>query len=520
MSTISEKIKQKPIIGWLLFFATVVVVFLLGLLASSIMERRAEAVFAYTQKVEHSQFEPRNEVWGKNFPKQYQSYLNTADTSFRSKYNGNTMIDMLEVDPRLVVLWAGYGFSKDYNQGRGHYYAVTDIWKTLRTGAPDEDKHSPMPNTCWTCKSPDVPRLMHELIEEHGGDSQAGIAAFYAGKWDTKGHEIVNHIGCADCHDAETMNLRISRPALIEAFERMGKDINKASHQEMRSLVCAQCHVEYYFNKNTVEGSPYLTLPWDNGMSAEQMEEYYDNAEFKDWTHKLSKAPMLKAQHPGYEVYLTGVHASRGVSCADCHMPYHSDGGVKYTDHKMQSPLNNISNSCQVCHRQETGRLLADVYERQDRIIENRDELEVLIVHAHVEAKKAWDLGATEEQMKEILMDIRHAQWRWDYAAASHGGSFHSPVETSRVIATGITIAQEGRLKLARLLSDLGHNEPVPYPDIATKAKAQAYIGLDVEALQADKDRFMDEVVPQWLDKAAEREAGYVTKTMNSPGAE
>jgi len=243
MKSISSIVKAKPWVGWLIFFITVAVVFLLGLLASSITERRAEAGFAYTPRVEHTQLEPRNEVWGQNFPREYQSYLKTRDTNFRTKYNGSAMIDMLETDPRLVILWAGYGFSKDYNQGRGHNYAVTDIINTLRTGAPVDGKTSPMPNTCWACKSPDVPRLMDEI----------GVAEFYKGTWETKGHEIVNPIGCADCHDAETMNLAISRPALIEAFERMGKDIKKASHQEMRSLVCAQCHVEYYFNKYGVD---------------------------------------------------------------------------------------------------------------------------------------------------------------------------------------------------------------------------------------------------------------------------
>lgn len=508
MTSISERVKRKPIIGWLLFLGTMAIVFLLGILASSVMERRAEAVFAYAKQVDHDQFEPRNAVWGQNFPRQYQSYQKTANSGFRSKYNGSAMIDMLEVDPRLVVLWAGYGFSKDYNQGRGHYYAVEDIWKTLRTGAPAEGKSSPMPNTCWTCKSPDVPRLMNEL---------GSPAEFYKGKWDTKGHEVVNSIGCADCHDAKTMNLKITRPALIEAFDRMGKDITKSSHQEMRSLVCAQCHVEYYFDKNRpgAEGVPYLTFPWDKGMSVEAMEEYYDKLEFADWTHKLSKAPMLKAQHPGYEVYLTGTHASRGVSCADCHMPYTSEGGQKYTNHHIGSPLENPANSCQVCHRQETDQLIQDVFTRQDRIIENRDKLEELLVHAHVEAKFAWDNGATKEQMKTILMDIRHAQWRWDYAAASHGGSFHSPVETSRIISTGITTAQDARIKLARLLAELGHNKPVPYPDISTKEKAQAFIGLPVEKLQAEKDVFVKDVAPEWIKTAEEREKGYVVKAMN-----
>jgi nitrite reductase (cytochrome c-552) len=335
-----------------------------------------------------------------------------------------------------------------------------------------------------------------------------GPAAFYAGSWDTKGHEVVNAIGCADCHNAKTMNLQISRPALLEAYERMGKDITKASHQEMRSLVCAQCHVEYFFDKREGRQS-YLTFPWDKGFTAEDMERYYDEFMFTDWTHALSKAPMLKAQHPDWEVYMTGIHAERGVSCADCHMPYKSEGGQKFTDHHLQSPLNNVEASCAVCHREKTMTLIKNVYDRQDKIIQNRDRLEELLVRAHVEAKKAWDLGATEEQMKSILMDIRHAQWRWDYAAASHGASFHAPVETGRVVATGIGIAQEARIKLARLMASLGFNEEVPYPDIETKEKAQAFIGLDMAKLNEEKDIFLRDVVPQWDSLAAIREKGY-----------
>lgn len=495
MTTIRKKIEKKPWMGWLLFGLTVIVVFLLGLLASTIIERRAEAMFAYTPQVELSEFEPRNDEWGKNFPRQYQSFLETADTSFKSKYNGNAMIDMLELDPRMAVLWAGYGFSKDYTQARGHVYSIKDIRTTLRTGAPAGPGEGPMPNTCWTCKGPDVPRLMSEL----------GVADFYKGKWASRGEQIVNPVGCADCHDPETMNLRITRPALIEAFERRGKDVAKSSHQEMRSLVCAQCHVEYYFQGDT----NYLVHPWDKGFKAEEMEEYYDEIEFSDWTHSLSRTPMLKAQHPGYEIYITGIHANRGVSCADCHMPYKTEGGMKFTDHHIRSPLDNVSNSCQVCHREETEKLVDNVYQRQDQIIENRDQLERLLVRAHVEAKKAWELGATESEMEDILTAIRHAQWRWDYSAASHGGSFHSPVEVSRTIGTAISIVQEGRIELVRLLMNKGFTGPVPYPDIATKSKAQQFIGLDMDALHAEKEFFLGNIVPVWDSLAAEREKNY-----------
>lgn len=490
---------RKPWFYWMLFIATAVIVFLLGMLAASITNRRAEKEYVYKPMVSLKQGEPRNAEWGKNFPREYQSYLQTADTSFRSKYNGSAMIDMLEEDPRLVVLWAGYAFSKDYSQGRGHYHAVEDIRNTLRTGAPMNGVTSPQPNTCWSCKSPDVVRLLGQMSAEE----------FYKGTWETRGPDIVNPIGCADCHDPGTMNLVITRPALIEAFIRRGMDIDKATHQEMQSLVCAQCHVEYYFDKHRTEEVSYLTFPWDKGFSADDIEKYYDGIEFSDWTHGLSKAPMLKAQHPEYETWQMGIHAQRGVSCADCHMPYKSEGGQKFTDHHIQSPLNNVANSCQVCHREEESQLIANVYERQDKIIENRNKLEELLVRAHVEAKKAWELGATDKEMNEILVDIRKAQWRWDFSAASHGASFHAPIEISRIIANGIVFAGDARLRLARLLEQKGFRGEIPYPDISTKAKAQLYIGLDMAKLNAEKAEFKRTVLPEWVKLAAERESKY-----------
>jgi nitrite reductase (cytochrome c-552) len=504
MKTIREHIEHKPWLGWLLFGGTMVIVFFLGLLASSILERRAEAIFAYTPQVEFEDWEPRSEIWGQNFPRQYQSYLLTSDTTFASKHNNNRAEDMLAKYPEFVVLWSGYAFSRDYKAGRGHYYAITDVYNTLRTGGPLKPEDGPQPATCWTCKSPDVPRLM----------ARDGVAEFYSKTLAYYGPEVRNFIGCADCHDAKTMNLRISRPGLVEAYQNMGKDIQKATHQEMRSLVCAQCHVEYYFDKKKVEGASYLVFPWHQGMGVEEMEAYYDKIEFSDWTHGLSKAPMLKAQHPDYELFTFGIHAQRGVACADCHMPFRSEGGMKFSDHRMTSPLNNVASTCQVCHREETKKLLESVYSMQDRVLEIRRQLERQLVQAHVEAKKAWELGATEIQMKEILQGIRKAQWRWDYVAASHGAAFHAPLESARIIGNGISVIQDTRLKLARLLAALGHNEAIPYPDIRTKEKAQSFIGMNMDELRQQKDVFLKTVVPKWIEEAVAREKGYKVTRM------
>ncbi|MFN3638116.1 MAG: ammonia-forming cytochrome c nitrite reductase [Chloroherpetonaceae bacterium] len=485
MKRLMDAMEKHKWLSWTLFLATVVIVFLVGLLGASIMERRSEALYAVRQIKPIADWEPRNEVWGENFRRQYESYRNTLDTSFRSKYGGSATRDLLEEQPLLVTLWAGYAFSREYKQARGHYWSIQDVRSSLRTGVPQ-------PATCWSCKSTDVPRVMNEI----------GVAKFYGEKWAALGSEIVNNIGCQDCHDNKTMNLRISRPALVEAFERQGKDITKATHQEMRSLVCAQCHVEYYFKGE----DKYLTFPWDKGFSADSMEAYFDAVGHVDWVHKLSRAPMLKAQHPDYELYRTGIHAERGVSCADCHMPYRSQGGTKFTDHQLRSPLANVANSCGVCHRESEAELVRVVNSRQDKVMEVRKMVEFALFRAHLEAKAAWDNGATEDEMKPVLTLIRHAQWRWDWVAAANGVGFHSPVEALRTLSTALEKAIEAHAKLLVILAKHGVTEPIALPTFKSKAEAQAFVGLDMKKLEQEKEEFFKTVVPKWDEAAKARE--------------
>lgn len=489
---IIEKIQQKPLYGWLLFSAVVVAVFLLGLLAASITERRAEIASIFNnKKVEIKDIEPRNEVWGINYPREYETWKQTADMDFKSKHLGNMQEDVLESRPEMVILWAGYAFSQDYSAPRGHSYAIEDIRNTLRTGAPNHDDAGPQPGTCWTCKSPDVPRMMKEK----------GIEEFYKTKWSKMGDQIVNSIGCADCHDPVTMNLTITRPALIEAFARQGKDIKDATAQEMRSLVCAQCHVEYYFKGD----GKYLTFPWDNGFTMENMEAYYDSVKHVDFVHKLSKAPIIKAQHPDYETFQMGPHAKRGLACADCHMPYKAEGGIKFSDHHIMSPLKNVAGTCQTCHKDSEEKLKGYVYEYQDKALEVRNRIEKELSKAHIIAKAAWEYGATEAQMKEALQLIRQSQWRWDFAVASHGASFHAPVETQRILAHSLDKALLAQLSLQKVLFKLGIKDDVAMPDIKTKDKAQAYIGLNMNELRTKKAKFKAETIPVWLKTARDK---------------
>ena len=476
--------------GWLLFGGSMVVVFILGLLVSSLLERRAEVVSIFNnRKTLMEGIVSENSKFASDFPREYETWKQTADTTFKSEFNSSQAVDVLAQRPNMVILWAGYAFSWDYATPRGHQHAVEDVRRTLRTGAPGvTEGKEPQPGTCWTCKGPDVPRVMNEQ----------GVANFYKAPWSKWGDQIMNNVGCSDCHDSKTMDLKPARPALYEAWQRVGKDVNKATHQEMRSLVCAQCHTEYFFKG---EGQ-YLTFPQDSGMTVEAMEKYYDAMNYKDYTHALSRAPILKAQHPGYEVHQMGIHGQRGVSCADCHMPYMSKGGVKYTDHHIMSPLANIERTCQTCHRQSAETLRQNVYERQRKCNEIRNRVENELATAHIEAKFAWDKGATEAEMKPVLDLLRKSQWRWDFAVASHGAAFHAPQEITRILSHSLDLANQARLKVAKVLARHGFNDDVPMPDISTKAKAQAYIGVDMKQKEADKEKFLNTVVPQWIKKA------------------
>lgn len=500
MKNLRELIKENNKLAWILYGGSLVILVLAVLLLNSIFNRKNQSYILDDRKIDIQDGEVRSRVWGINYPKEYESYKKTSDTSFRSKYMGSAPIDELEENPKLVILWAGYGFSRGYMQSRGHEYSVQDIRATERTGSPVGDDDGPMPSTCWACKSPDVPRVMNE----------EGYENFFKGKWARLGSQVVNPIGCADCHEPKTMSLRVSRPFLTQGLKDMGVNTNKISHQNMKNLVCQQCHSEYFFDKKP-SGAMVVTFPWKYGYSAEGMEKYYDEDQkgFADYVHPLSRAKIIKAQHPDGELFELGIHAKNGVTCVDCHMPYTSEGGMKFTDHHIRSPLSNIQGTCATCHRGKSEETLKSwVYERQDKAEEQRGKLEDLLVKAHIEAKYAWDNGATEDEMKEVLALIRASQWRWDYVAATHGGPFHAPIEYMRVVSSGMDKVQEARVAIAAVLGKHGKSiKNVVYPDISTKEKAQRFVGIDVDAMKKDKANFLKTVVPKWDEMAKEREA-------------
>ncbi|MDP3062577.1 MAG: ammonia-forming cytochrome c nitrite reductase subunit c552 [Chloroflexota bacterium] len=252
---------------------------------------------------------------------------------------------------------------------------------------------------------------------------------------------------CADCHDPDTLALRITRPAFANAMEKRGIDLSKATRQEMRSYVCAQCHVEYY----VLGDDKLLTFPWELGLNIDNIEAYYDRYAFKDWTHKESGAPMLKMQHPEFEMWSTGIHARSGVACADCHMPYVRDGAIKASDHWLRSPLTNVNKACQTCHKQSEEELKSRIIAIQDTTAELLRRAEEAIVEAIDAIVAAKSSGASDAALEDARKLHRRASARWDFVSSENSTGFHSPQEAARVLATAIDYARQAQLSAERV---------------------------------------------------------------------
>jgi nitrite reductase (cytochrome c-552) len=266
-------------------------------------------------------------------------------------------------------------------------------------------------------------------------------------------HGVTHSVACADCHDATTLQLKITRPAFVDAMASRGIDVSHATRQEMRSYVCAQCHVEYYFagpNKAT-------TFPWRNGLSIEQIEQYYDAIDFSDWTHAESKAPMVKAQHPEFELYSTGVHARSGVACADCHMPYTRVGAAKVSSHWVNTPLAHINTSCTTCHGQQSEETMRQrVFAIQDRTFAQLQHAEAALISAIDGIKAAMDAGVPDDRLAEARRLHRRAHLRWDFVSAENSMGFHSPQEAVRILGDATDFARQAELAAVRAMIEHG----------------------------------------------------------------
>jgi nitrite reductase (cytochrome c-552) len=430
----------------------------------NILERKQEARNPFYRVVELTDETEDPVLWGKNFPLQYDRYLRTTD-QVRTRFGGSEALprtpseadprslvarSKLEEDIRLKSIWAGYAFAVDSREARGHAYMLEDQIFTERQRVGQQ------PGTCLHCHA-----SVYVPYKKLGaGDLFKGFTRLNQMPFEVARTLVTHPVVCIDCHAAETMQLRVTRPGFIEGIQAlkasegvMDYDVNRmATRQEMRSYVCAQCHVEYHFQGPEKR----LVYPWGKGLKVEDMLAYYDEVGFKDWTHAVTGAPVLKAQHPEFETWRQGIHARSGVACADCHMPYIREGALKISDHHVRSPLLNINHACQTCHRWPEAELKA----RAETIQERHFHLRSLAMDALVELindiKTARDAGATDSDLGPPRDFQRKAQFYLDFVEAENSMGFHAPQESARILAEAIDFSRQGQVAL-RDRSASGH---------------------------------------------------------------
>ena len=401
---------------------------------------------AFQSLVEIKAMEPDSALWGQNFPNQYTSFQKTATNNTDTTYAGSSQFSWLERDPRQVILFTGYPFSKDYNDDRGHANALDDVRATKRLNLDDSNpKHTPA--TCYSCKSSDNPGLWNDM----------GMEAYDKMSFNEMTPNINNSIGCSNCHEAGTMRLIVTNPALKNALEAQGKDWTTFTRQEMRTVVCANCHVEYYFAGK----GKYLTFPWAKGTNIDQIWEYYettlfDGKRFADWSYPETDTPMLKAQHPEYEFFTAdSTHYKAGVSCADCHMPYVSDGAAKYSSHDVHSPLLNPEQACGQCHS-DSEYVVGRVNSIQQQVATTKIETENAIVDAIAALKLATANPNADAALLDQARNLhRKAQFLWDFVSAENSTGFHNPEYALKILAESTNLARQAQMLAAQSVNDM-----------------------------------------------------------------
>lgn len=440
----------------LLLLVTTIFGVIIGYLLINISQKKMEEKHTSFKVVEIGPLEDDPVVWGKNYPLQYDTYIRTVDQK-RTRYGGSeawprtpdnadprsvVSQSRLEEDPRLKKIWAGYAFSSDFREERGHAYMLVDQMYTKR------QDFTPQPGACINCHGSTY-KAMYQLGD---GDIHKGFDKLNKMPYHDALKNVKHPVSCIDCHSPDTMELRITRPAFMEGIKKYKKtlgvadyDVNKmATRQEMRSFVCAQCHVEYYFDGPEKR----LTFPWSEGIKADEILKYYRKNGHKDWTHAQTGTPALKAQHPEFEMWSQGVHAKSGVSCVDCHMPYQRVGAMKITNHQIQSPMLNINKACQTCHHSSETELKEKVETIQTRHLEMRNRAMDALVQLIDGIKHAQTKKVAADKIKKAQTAQREAQFLIDFIEAENSSGFHAPQEAARLIVLAMDLIREGQLVL------------------------------------------------------------------------
>ena len=404
-------------------------------------------------------------AWGKVYPTQYALWKKTGEPTpaGKSKYKrgydaGEGRRDKLNEYPFLALLYHGWAMGTEYSEPRGHLFMLQD----QQNADPGRYKAG---GSCLTCKTPYSPQL-----------AQNGANYFGKPYWDVvakipKQHQQLG-VTCIDCHNNRDMSLRISRGfTLGKGLDKLGVDRSKLTQQDMRTLVCAQCHVTYSIPKDAAMHSTDVFFPWDGSrwgkITIENIiAKLRNNPPSGEWTQSVTGFKLAFIRHPEFELFSNNsVHWQAGVSCADCHMAPITVDGKKVSDHRVMSPLKNDLKACAQCHSESPQALRAKVYQIQDRTVSGfiRSGYATATVAKLFEmANKANAAGKKVDPAlyKQARDHYEEAFYRVVFIGAENSSGFHNPPEALRILKDASAQAAQADALLRQALAQAGVTVP------------------------------------------------------------
>ncbi len=280
-------------------------------------------------------------------------------------------------------------------------------------------------------------------------------------------------MACIDFHNSSDMSLKISRQfTLGAALKEIGKDPANLTKAEMRTLVCAQCHVTYSIIKDKEMKSVGVFFPWQGSkwgnITIENIiRKIRSDPAYLEWKQGVTGFKMGFIRHPEFEMFSNNsVHWKAGVTCADCHMPQVEVNGQKVSDHRVMSPLKNNLKACGACHAEDPEALREQVTAIQDRTV----SLMLRSGYATATAAKLFETvhkaRAEGRKIDSALYDrarycYEEAFYRCVFVGAENSVGFHNPTEALRILGDATAFATKAEALLRQALAQAGVNVPI-----------------------------------------------------------
>lgn len=283
-ATLSNRLRSsrngRVILLALVFVVAVIATLVVTWVLVTMFGHKQDARTPFVRVTDVTEISTDPEPWGQNWPHQYDGWKATAGDKF---YGGSSALPHSKLDtyPWLKRLYAGYAFSIDYREARGHAYMLYDQGVTERVTKKSQA------GACIHCHAsnsvmyrrigmeamgqevteeslaadfnmPAVIRGFQEVSqmpydevlalvmqspdgtpgENEPAVPQAPIGGFtgeYKGKEVPADHPVfaggeAHPVSCIDCHDPKTMDIRVTRPGFVLGMAALAESDEPTPH--------------------------------------------------------------------------------------------------------------------------------------------------------------------------------------------------------------------------------------------------------------------------------------------------